>query len=136
MTMSTDSTSATEPSLSAVSFSSYAESFSSATSHSHRSSMDFPFLVLYSVFRGSSNAFWHPPMLPTDRAPPVPTNWHQGPFGKDCVGFIITHPPARNYCCLRLAQRHFHVFSHIPPTASNQYKLHLCHLWHSFSFNH
>jgi len=67
--MSTDSTSASEPPSSAVSFSSYAESFSSATSHSRRSSMDFPFFTPYSVFRGSGNAFWHPPMLPTDRSP-------------------------------------------------------------------
>lgn len=67
--MSTDSTSASEPPSSAVSFSSYAESFSSATSHSRRSSMDFPFFTQYGVFRGSGNAFWHPPMLPTDRSP-------------------------------------------------------------------
>lgn len=67
--MSTDSTSASEPPSSAVSFSSYGESFSSATTHSRRSSMDFPFFTPYSVFRGSGNAFWHPPMLPTDRSP-------------------------------------------------------------------
>lgn len=66
--MSTES--ASEPPSSAVSISSYAESFSSsATSHSRRSSMDFPFFAPYSVFRGSGNAFWHPPMLPTDRSP-------------------------------------------------------------------
>ncbi|KAG6330886.1 hypothetical protein ID866_8204 [Astraeus odoratus] len=65
--MSTDS--ASEPPSSAVSFSSYAESFSSATSHSRRSSMDFPFFAPYTVFRGSGNAFWHPPMLPADRSP-------------------------------------------------------------------
>ncbi|KAL4077368.1 hypothetical protein J3A83DRAFT_4388805 [Scleroderma citrinum] len=59
--MSTDSTSASEPPSSA--------SFSSATSHSRRSSMDFPFFTSYGIFRGSGNAFWHPPMLPTDRSP-------------------------------------------------------------------
>ncbi|KAH7923014.1 hypothetical protein BV22DRAFT_1036849 [Leucogyrophana mollusca] len=68
--MSTDS--ASEPPSSAVSYSSYNDSYSghsSATSHSRRSSMDFPFFSSYSIFRGSGNAFWHPPMLPTDRSP-------------------------------------------------------------------
>lgn len=68
--MSTDS--ASEPPSSAVSFSSYAESYSghsSTASHSRRSSMDFPFFSSYSVFRGSGNAFWHPPTLAADRSP-------------------------------------------------------------------
>ncbi|KAH0833816.1 hypothetical protein J3R83DRAFT_10977 [Lanmaoa asiatica] len=68
--MSTDS--ASEPPSSAVSFSSYADSYSghsSTASHSRRSSMDFPFFSSYSVFRGSGNAFWHPPMLAADRSP-------------------------------------------------------------------
>ncbi|KIJ12312.1 GATA zinc finger transcription factor [Paxillus involutus ATCC 200175] len=68
--MSTDS--ASEPPSSAVSFSSYADSYSghsSAASHSRRSSMDFPFFASYSIFRGSGNAFWHPPMLAADRSP-------------------------------------------------------------------
>lgn len=65
--MSTDS--ASEPPSSAVSYSSYADSYSSTTSHSRRSSMDFPFFSSYSVFRGSGNAFWHPPMLAADRSP-------------------------------------------------------------------
>ncbi|KAG6369838.1 hypothetical protein JVT61DRAFT_13395 [Boletus reticuloceps] len=68
--MSTDS--ASEPPSSAVSFSSYADSYSghsSTASHSRRSSMDFPFFSSFSVFRGSTNAFWHPPTLTADRSP-------------------------------------------------------------------
>ncbi|KAH7882009.1 hypothetical protein F5I97DRAFT_382589 [Phlebopus sp. FC_14] len=69
--MSTDS--ASEPPSSAVSFSSYADSYSghssSAASHSRRSSMDFPFFAPYNILRGSGNTFWHPPMLPADRSP-------------------------------------------------------------------
>lgn len=68
--MSTDS--ASEPPSSAVSFSSYADSYSghsSTASHSRRSSMDFPFFSSYSVFRGSGNAFWHPPTVAADRSP-------------------------------------------------------------------
>ncbi|KAF8868752.1 hypothetical protein CPB84DRAFT_1755776 [Gymnopilus junonius] len=61
--MSTDSTS--EPPSSAVSFSSY-------TSHSKRASMEFPFSTYNSnstinsgpALCGSSNTFWHPPMMP------------------------------------------------------------------------
>jgi GATA-binding protein, other eukaryote len=65
--------SASEPPCSAVSFSSYADSYSghsSTTSHSRHSSMDFPFFPpLYSIFCGSGNTFWHPPTLPADRSP-------------------------------------------------------------------
>ncbi|KAI6019214.1 hypothetical protein BKA83DRAFT_111299 [Pisolithus microcarpus] len=90
--MSTDS--ASEPPSSAVSHSSYAESMTSTSTaptsaisaashhplashhafstHSRRSSMDFPFFTPYGVFRGSvSNTFWHPPMVVAepDRSP-------------------------------------------------------------------
>jgi GATA-binding protein len=72
--MSTDS--ASEPPSSATSYSSYNDGYStstsSATSHSQRSSMDFPFSSYLSVssynsgpaLRGSGNTFWHPPMMP------------------------------------------------------------------------
>ncbi|EAU87922.1 GATA-binding factor 6-B [Coprinopsis cinerea okayama7 len=66
--MSTDSTS--EPPQSAVSYNSYNEGFSSASStssHSQRGSMDFPYSAGSSTgpaLRGSGNTFWHPPMLP------------------------------------------------------------------------
>jgi len=71
--MSTDS--ASEPPSSAVSHSSYNDGYSSAssaTSHSQRSSMDFPFSAYanFGILRGSGNAFWHPPMLPHDHSPP------------------------------------------------------------------
>jgi len=77
--MSTDSMS--EPPSSAVSYCSYTDGYStsatSATSHSQRSSMEFPFSsypsVSYNsgpVFRGSNNTFWHPPMMPlNDNSP-------------------------------------------------------------------
>ncbi|KAF8991295.1 hypothetical protein BDQ17DRAFT_1433165 [Cyathus striatus] len=89
--MSEDS--ASEPPSSAVSFSSFTDGYSSnssATSHSQRSSMDFPFSTSYqnafnpngNVLRGSGgSAFWHsqdsnntehiyhPPMLPPDESP-------------------------------------------------------------------
>ena len=69
--MSTDS--ASEPPSSAVSYSSYGDGYStsSSTSHSQRSSMEFPFSAYphYHVLRGSGNAFWHPPMLPQDHSP-------------------------------------------------------------------
>ena len=82
--MSTDSTS--EPPSSATSYSSYNDGYSSAssaTSHSQRSSMEFPFSNYLGtsgangngtvsspfntggpVLRGSGNTFWHPPMMP------------------------------------------------------------------------
>ncbi|TEB06342.1 hypothetical protein FA13DRAFT_1760170 [Coprinellus micaceus] len=65
--MSTDS--ASEPPSSAVSFGSFTDysSASSATSHSQRSSMEFPFSSVGTsgpALRGSGNMFWHPPMLP------------------------------------------------------------------------
>ncbi|KAF9812779.1 hypothetical protein IEO21_05982 [Rhodonia placenta] len=65
--------SASEPPSSAVSFSSYSDSFTSAsssTSQSQRSSMDFAYNPYgsYGILRGNSinNAMWHPPMLPPD----------------------------------------------------------------------
>ncbi|TFK68798.1 hypothetical protein BDN72DRAFT_897854 [Pluteus cervinus] len=64
--MSTDS--ASEPPSSAVSYSSYNDGYSSAssaTSISQRST-EFPFSSYNSgpALRGSGNTFWHPPMLP------------------------------------------------------------------------
>ena len=73
--MSTDS--ASEPPSSAVSYSSYAESYSTgATSagHSRASSMDFPYNTYSSSFnylRGTTSALWHPPMLLPDGSPQV-----------------------------------------------------------------
>ncbi|PIL25749.1 transcription factor [Ganoderma sinense ZZ0214-1] len=64
--MSNDS--ASEPPSSAVSFSSYADSFtstSSSASHSQRSSVDFPYTPYssgsFNMLRGGP---WHPPMMP------------------------------------------------------------------------
>jgi GATA-binding protein len=69
--MSTDS--ASEPPSSATSYSSYNDGYStsSPTSHSQRSSMEFPFSAYphFHILRGSGNTFWHPPMLPQDRSP-------------------------------------------------------------------
>ncbi|KAI6141967.1 hypothetical protein EDD17DRAFT_257879 [Pisolithus thermaeus] len=59
------------------------------SSHSRRSSMDFPFFTPYGVFRGSvSNTFWHPPMVVAepDRSPQpfihppmlLPDDWPTG----------------------------------------------------------
>jgi hypothetical protein len=73
--MSTDS--ASEPPSSAVSYSSYSESYSTgATSanHSRASSMDFPYNTYSSSFnylRGTTNSLWHPPMLLPDGSPQV-----------------------------------------------------------------
>ncbi|KAI0772361.1 hypothetical protein BD413DRAFT_612527 [Trametes elegans] len=68
--MSNDS--ASEPPSSAVSFGSYSDSYSSSSSTSQRSSVDFPFTPyssFSSMLRGSGNASWHPPMLPPDSSP-------------------------------------------------------------------
>ncbi|KAJ2929496.1 hypothetical protein H1R20_g7595, partial [Candolleomyces eurysporus] len=65
--MSTDS--ASEPPSSAVSYT-FTDGYSpasSATSHSQRSTMDFPYSAPGAsgpALRGSGNTFWHPPMLP------------------------------------------------------------------------
>lgn len=59
------------------------------STHSRRSSMDFPFFTPYGVFRGSvSNTFWHPPMVVAepDRSPQpfihppmlLPDDWPTG----------------------------------------------------------
>jgi GATA-binding protein, other eukaryote len=68
--MSVDS--ASEPPSSAASFCSYNDGYSSqssATTHSQRSSMEFPFSYYSSptILRGSANTFWHPPMLPQEK---------------------------------------------------------------------
>jgi GATA-binding protein, other eukaryote len=81
--MSIDS--ASEPPSSAVSYSSFDgySTTSSATSHSQRSSMDFPFSNYASssssgfnsgpVLRGNGNTFWHPPLLlNNDNSPQFP----------------------------------------------------------------
>ena len=89
--MSTDS--ASEPPSSAVSFSSYADSYSghsSTASHSRRSSMDFPFFSSYSVFRGSANAFWHPPALAADRSPQLV---HPPMLPAEDTAMDFFHPP-------------------------------------------
>lgn len=69
--MSNDS--ASEPPSSAVSYSSFSEfsTTSSMTSHSQRSSMDFPFsnYSTFGLMRGNSNALWHPPMAAPDGSP-------------------------------------------------------------------
>ncbi|KAI0042753.1 hypothetical protein FA95DRAFT_1584339 [Auriscalpium vulgare] len=75
--MSSDS--ATDPPSSAVSYSSFGDSFSSSgtsatsASHSQRSSMEFPFASYTASYnglmRGGANAFWHPPMLPQTNSP-------------------------------------------------------------------
>lgn len=71
----TSTDSASELPSSAVSFSSFNDGYSSpssSTSHSHRSSMEFPFsrFPRYNILRGAgTNAFWHPPMLSRDRSP-------------------------------------------------------------------
>ncbi|KAH9927378.1 hypothetical protein B0H21DRAFT_134212 [Amylocystis lapponica] len=66
--MSNDS--ASEPPSSAVSFSSFSDSYtsSSSASHSQRSSIDFPFnpYTSYGMLRGGNSTLWHPPMLPPD----------------------------------------------------------------------
>ncbi|OCH87687.1 hypothetical protein OBBRIDRAFT_136546 [Obba rivulosa] len=67
--MSNDSTS--EPPSSAVSFSSYADSYTSASSsasHSQRSSVEFPYNSYspFGIMRGGGSALWHPPMLPPE----------------------------------------------------------------------
>ncbi|EIW76948.1 hypothetical protein CONPUDRAFT_110709 [Coniophora puteana RWD-64-598 SS2] len=86
--MSTDS--ASEPPSSAVSYSSYNDSYSSA-SHSRSSSMDFPFFSSYNIFRGSGNTFWHPPMLSTaDRSPPFV---HPPMLPADESPMDFLHPP-------------------------------------------
>ena len=64
--MSNDS--ASEPPSSAVSLSSYADSFTSAsssTSHSQRSSVDWPYDAYGGYgFNNRHSSMWHPPMLP------------------------------------------------------------------------
>lgn len=64
--MSNDS--ASEPPSSAVSLSSYADSFTSASSsasHSQRSSVDWPYDPYGGYgFNNRNNSMWHPPMLP------------------------------------------------------------------------
>ncbi|RDX49736.1 hypothetical protein OH76DRAFT_1515009 [Lentinus brumalis] len=63
--------SASEPPSSAVSYSSYSDSYtspSSSTSHSQRSSVDFPYTP-YSSFNMLRGGSWHPPMLPPDQSP-------------------------------------------------------------------
>lgn len=98
--MSTDS--ASEPPSSAVSFSSYNDGYSSAssaTSHSQRSSMDFPFSSYPSAstysngpaLRGSGNTFWHPPMMP--QAENSPHLFHPPMLPPDDSPMDYLHPP-------------------------------------------
>ncbi|KAF9074332.1 hypothetical protein BDP27DRAFT_1416219 [Rhodocollybia butyracea] len=110
--MSSDS--ASEPPSSVVSFSSFAEggysTSSSATSHSQRSSIsalasEFPFSSAFNninnnnnsgnqtefnkfsnqIFRGSANAFWHPPMMLKDN--------HTNNDSSSHNSYVGLHPP-------------------------------------------
>jgi hypothetical protein len=96
--MSTDS--ASEPPSSAVSFSSFNDGYSSAsstTSHSHRSSMEFPFSSFphYNILRGAgSNAFWHPPMLCQDRSPPFVHPPMLPSTDETPMDYLHPHPPS------------------------------------------
>ena len=90
--MSNDS--ASEPPSSAVSFSSYSDSFTSAsssTSHSQRSSVDFPYTP-YSSFNMLRGGSWHPPMLPPDGSPGSYVHPPMLP-GDDNSPMFFTHQP-------------------------------------------
>ncbi|KAI0702798.1 hypothetical protein C8T65DRAFT_696864 [Cerioporus squamosus] len=85
--------SASEPPSSAVSYSSYSDSYTSAsssTSHSQRSSVDFPFTP-YSSFNMLRGGTWHPPMLPPDKSPHTFVHPPMLPNGEDSPMFF--HPP-------------------------------------------
>ena len=91
--MSTDS--ASEPPSSAVSFSSYNDGYSSqssTTSHSQRSSMDFPFnnYPSYNILRGSGNTFWHPPMVAVQDSPQLV---HPPMLPAEDAAMDYLHPP-------------------------------------------
>lgn len=90
--MSQDSMS--EPPSSTTSYSSYADQ-SSVTTHSQRSSLDFPYnhYGLYAgTLRGSSqNAFWHPPMLPQEKSPQM--FMHPPMLASDESPMDFLHPP-------------------------------------------
>ncbi|KAI0742975.1 hypothetical protein C8Q80DRAFT_945709 [Daedaleopsis nitida] len=91
--MSNDS--ASEPPSSAVSFSSYADSYTSASSsasHSQRSSVDFPPYTPYSSFNMLRGGSWHPPMLPPDGSPGSYVHPPMIPGGDDSPMFF-SHPP-------------------------------------------
>ncbi|KAI1787418.1 hypothetical protein LXA43DRAFT_951307 [Ganoderma leucocontextum] len=91
--MSNDS--ASEPPSSAVSFSSYSDSYtstSSSASHSQRSSVDFPYTPYssgsFNMLRGGT---WHPPMLPPGDGSPPYVHPPMLPSGDDSPMFF--HPP-------------------------------------------
>lgn len=91
--MSNDS--ASEPPSSAVSFSSFGDSYTSAsssTSHSQRSSVDYPFtsFSFQRMLRGSGSTPWHPPMLPPDNSPRV---IHPPMLPPDESPTMFMHPP-------------------------------------------
>ncbi|GBE89000.1 hypothetical protein SCP_1500020 [Sparassis crispa] len=67
--MSNDS--ASEPPSSVVSFGSYADLHTSASSSTSCSSVDFGYnpFTSYGLLLGSGNQVWHPPMLPPDQSP-------------------------------------------------------------------
>jgi len=106
--MSTDS--ASEPPSSATSYSSSFNdgysSASSATSHSQRSPTEFPFSPFpsYNALHGSTNMFWHPPMLPHESGvhPPMlpvddcPMDYLHPPMvsqDEDSIFSTYLHPP-------------------------------------------
>ncbi|GBE77720.1 hypothetical protein SCP_0106020 [Sparassis crispa] len=67
--MSNDSVS--EPPSSVVSFGSYADLHTFASSSTSCSSVDFGYnpFTSYGLLLGSGNQVWHPPMLPPDQSP-------------------------------------------------------------------
>ncbi|KAK0457046.1 uncharacterized protein EV420DRAFT_1644196 [Desarmillaria tabescens] len=99
--MSTDS--ASEPPSSAVSYSSFTDGYStasSATSHSQRSSMDFPFSNYASTsygggFRGVEDPFWHPPLQAQNDNSPQFCHPPMLPPDQDSPMDYL-HPPAGN----------------------------------------
>ncbi|THH12446.1 hypothetical protein EW146_g7691 [Bondarzewia mesenterica] len=96
--MSNDS--ATDPPSSAVSYSSFGDSFSSSgtstTSSSQRSSMEYPYpsYSSYPMLRSGNNGnntFWHPPMLPQTDSPQY--NIHPPMLLPEDSPMDFLHPP-------------------------------------------
>jgi len=134
--MSTDS--ASEPPSSAVSYSSYAESYStgqtSATSHSQRSSMDFPYnnYSSYGLLRGPSSTFWHPPMLPPDNSPHF---IHPPMLPPDESPMDFLHPPMLPQDDDALFATYLHppmILPNSPPVPMNSLHLHPPMLPHEY----
>lgn len=130
--MSTDS--ASEPPSSAVSYSSYAESYStgqtSATSHSQRSSMDFPYTNYsssYGFLRGPSSTTWHPPMLPPTVGSDSPYFIHPPMLPPDESPMDFLHPPMLPHDDDALFATYLHppmILPNSPPVSMNALQLH------------